>query len=181
MGKTEWLATVAKQHKEWVRIVESMGEKNYAEDIVQEAYIALYKYAKPKNIIENGIVKRGYMFFTLRSLMFQYYNKKKKIHKVSLDDDANFLQIPDTNNIQENKAFHKICQMIDQEAEKWHWYDRKMFKLYRDTDMSIRKIAMETTISWVSIFNTLKNCKDIIKEKFGEDYLDYKNEDYDRI
>ena len=47
--------------------------------------------------------------------------------------------------------------------------------------MSIRKIAAETKISWVSIFNTLKNAKNIIKDKLQEDYEDYKNEDYDKI
>jgi hypothetical protein len=47
--------------------------------------------------------------------------------------------------------------------------------------MSIRKIAAETKISWVSIFNTLKNAKNILKEKLKEDYEDYKNEDYERL
>ena len=181
MGETKWLAIVAKQHKEWIHIVNSFGEYNYAEDIVQESYIALYKYANPDKIIENGKVKRGYMFFTLRSLLFQFYNKKKKISKISIDDDDNFLEIPDTNNTEENIAFHKLCTLIDKETESWRWYDRKMFNIYRYTDMSIRKIAKETSISWVSIFNTLKNCKEIIKEKFTEDYIDFKNKDYDKI
>ena len=52
---------------------------------------------------------------------------------------------------------------------------------YRDTNMSIRKIAAETKISWVSIFNTLKNAKNILKEKLKEDYEDYKNQDYERL
>ena len=47
--------------------------------------------------------------------------------------------------------------------------------------MSIRKIAEETNISWVSIFNTLKKCKQELKELFKEDYEDFKNNDYDRI
>lgn len=181
MGETKWLAIVAKQHKEWIQIVNAFGEYNYAEDIVQESYIALYKYADPEKIIENGKVKRGYMFFTLRSLLFQFYNKKKKIKKIRIDDDTNFLEIPDIDNIEENDAFHKLCTLIDEETESWRWYDRKMFNIYRYTDMSIRKIAKETSISWVSIFNTLKNCKEIIREKFEEDYIDFKNRDYDKI
>ena len=47
--------------------------------------------------------------------------------------------------------------------------------------MSIRKIAEETNISWVSIFNTLKKCKEELKELFNEDYEDLNNEDYERI
>ena len=176
-----WLKIVAEQHSEWIKIVHSFGEYNYAEDLVQEMYLALIKYAKPEKIIKDGKANRGYVFFTLRSIFYQYYNKKKKINKVSLDNDEYLIQIPDDTDYQEQEAFYKICKMIDQEAETWHWYDRKLFKLYRDTDLSIRKIAEVTSISWVSIFNTLKNCKEELKEKLFEDWEDYQNKDYGRI
>ena len=177
----DWLNIVARQHEDWIKIVNGFGEYNYAEDIVQESYIRLIKYATPHNIIKNNKVSRGYMFFTLRSVYFQYYNSKRKITKVSIDDDENFLQIVDETNLEEHEAFNKVCTLVDEVAEEWAWYDRKLFKLYRDTDLSIRKIAAETNISWVSIFNTLKNCKTDVQSKLGETYEDYKNEDYDRI
>lgn len=178
---TDWLNIVATQHEDWIKIVNGFGEYNYAEDLVQESYIRLIKYAKPQNIIKNNKVSRGYMFFTLRSLYFQYYNSKRKIDKVSIDDEENFLQIADETNLEEQEAFNKVCTLIDEVAEEWTWYDRKLFKLYRDTDLSIRKIAKETNISWVSIFNSLKNCKQDVSSKLGETYEDYKNQDYDRI
>ena len=177
----EWLSVVAKQHKTWVGIVKSFGEYTYHEDLVQQMYITLSKYADPKKIIKDGKVSRGYIFFTLKSLYFQYYNKKKKIHKVSIDDDDKFLQIHDSDNIEENKAFHKICLLVDEVTDDWHWYDKKLWNLYSKTDMSIRKLAEETKISWVSIFNSLKTLKLDIKEKVEESYLDFKNKDYDRI
>tara|TARA_R110000787_G_scaffold172799_3_gene285393 strand:+ start:942 stop:1505 length:564 start_codon:yes stop_codon:yes gene_type:complete len=177
----DWLNIVASQHEDWINIVNSFGEYSYAEDIVQESYIRLIKYATPQNIIKNNKVSRGYMFFTLRSVFFQYYHSKRKINKVSIDDEENFLQIADETNLEEQEAFNRICILIDDVAEEWTWYDRKLFKLYRDTDLSIRKIGAETNISWVSIFNTLKNCKTDVQSKLGETYEDYKNEDYDRI
>lgn len=176
-----WLALVAKQHKEWIRIVKSLGEYDYSEDIVQEAYIALSKYSSEEKIIKNGSVNRGYMYFTLRSLTFQFYNKKRKINKVSLDDYHYNIEIPSDDNIENIEAFEKVCNLIDQESDKWHWYDKKLFDLYKDTDLSIRKIAAVTHISWVSIFNTLKNCKQKIKDKHQENYEDFKNKDYDKI
>lgn len=174
---SDWLSIVAKEHKKWIEIINSFGEYDYAEDIVQEAYIALYKYAKPENIIKNDKVDSGYMFFTLRSLYYQYYNAKNKITKVSLDD----VQLEYNDKIQQEEAYNKFCELIDDYIQDWHWYDQKLFKLYRDTDMSIRKIAAETGISFVSIFNTLKKCKLDLKNKFGDDYEDYLNEDYERI
>jgi len=180
MGKeAKWLAIVAKQHNEWIRIVNSFGEYDYAEDIVQEAYLILYKYAKPEKVIEGDFIRRGYMYFTLRTTYYLYYNQKRKVNKVSIDDGH--LQLEDTNNVEEHEAYNKICLKIDKEIEDWHWYDKKLFILYRDSGMSIRKIAAETKISWVSIFNSLKNAKGIIRDKLNEDYQDYLNEDYDKI
>ena len=182
MGKpTEWLAKVAERHKEWIAIVKSFGEYDFAEDIVQECYITLYKYANEGKVIRDNVVSRGYMYFTLRSLYYQYYNSKKRITKVSLDDEEFTIQIPNDSQMDEQVAFHKICTMIDDHIEGWRWYEKKLFSLYRDSDLSIRGIAAETNISWVSIFNSLKYAKEEIKNKFKEDWEDYKNKDYDRI
>mgnify|MGYP000533575163 FL=1 len=175
----KWIALIAKNHSEWVRVVNSLGEYDFAEDIVQESYLALIKYATPDKVIKNGIVNKGYMYFTLRSLTFQFYNKRKKINKVRIDFER--FEIADLNTIEEKEAFEKIYSLIEDETDKWHWYDKKLFDIYKNTDLSIRKIAEETHISWTSIFNTLKNCKQKIKDKHKEDYTDYKNQDYDKI
>jgi DNA-directed RNA polymerase specialized sigma24 family protein len=90
------------------------------------------------------------------------------------------IQAP-TNEVDKHEAYLKILGKIEQEVDSWHWYDQKLFELYRDTDLSIRDIAAETTISSSSIFNTLKNCKEKIRVAVGEDYTDYKNEDYELI
>ena len=177
----EWLRIVAKQHDDWVKIVNSFGEYNYAEDIVQEGYLALIKYAKPENIIKDNKMTRGYMYFTLRSIYYQYYNKKRKVKKISIDNEDINIQLPYVDDLDEQEAFHKICTMVDDIADGWNWYDRKLWKLYSQTDMSIRKLAKETKISWVSIFNTLKNLKEELRFKLGEDFEDYINNDYDKL
>ena len=177
---TDWLGKVAERHKEWIKIVESFGEVNLAEDFVQEMYLTLHKYASEEKIIKDNIVSRGYVFFTLRSIYFQYYNAKKKINKVSIDDEENFEQIPYNSEMDEQVGYDEFCSLIDNHIENWSWYDKTLFKLYRDTDMSIRKISKETNISWVSIFKTLKKSKDELKELFKEDYEDFKNKDYER-
>lgn len=181
MGDADWLKYAFKDHNKWVKVIQSFGEYDYAEDLVQEAYIVLYKYAKPESVIKNEAISEGYMFFTLRSVLYQYYNKKKKIVKIYLDDEENTLQLEDETFLEEQEAYNKLCILIDDEIENWHWYNRKLFKLYRDTDLSIRGIAKETGISFVSIFHSLKKAKNKLKNKFEEDYIDYINEDYERI
>lgn len=175
----QWLAKVAQHHNDWVKVIQTFGEYDYAEDIVQESYIALWKYADADKLIDsNGEVRKGYMYFTLRSLFYQYYNKKKKINKVSFDG---CWELFDDSNIEEQKAYNDICMLIDEEIKNWDWYDRKLFKLYRDTDLSMRDIAKETNISLISIFNSIKNYKIILKDKFQKDYTDYIENDYNSI
>lgn len=177
----KWLDIVAKDHKKWVKIVQNMGEYDYAEDIVQQAYLALYKYTTPEKVVNDGKVSEGYMFFTLKTMYMQFLNAKNKVKKLSIDEDHFFWQLKDVDTIEENEAFHKICKLIDEEMQTWAWYNRKLTELYRDTDLSIRKIAAKTNISFVSIFNTLKKCKIEIKNKLQDQYENYKSENYERI
>jgi RNA polymerase sigma factor (sigma-70 family) len=175
----EWLAKVAKYHNDWIKVIHTFGEYEVAEDLVQETYIALWKYADASKILDiNGEVRKGYVYFTLRSLFYQYYNKKKKVNKVNFDDQW---ELFDDSNIEEHKAYNDICLLIDEEIKNWDWYDRKLFKLYRDTDLSMRDIAKETNISLISIFNSIKNYKIILKEKFEKDYQDYITNDYNMM
>ena len=113
MDNFNWLEQVAKHHKEWIEIIHKFGEYDYAEDIVQESYIALIKYADASKLIDsNGKVRKGYMFFTLKSLFFQFYNKKMKITKVPIDG---CWELFDDSNIEEHKAYNDICMLIDDE------------------------------------------------------------------
>jgi len=175
----EWVALVAKEHKDWVKLVKSFGEDFYAEDIVQEAYLRLDRYCKPENVIQNGQVNKGFMYFVLRNLYLLHVKSEKKNEMVNLDN-LPLLKDEPTNRPKE-EAYARMLGKIYEEVDTWHWYDKQLFTIYKDTDLSIRDIAKETTISSSSIFNTLKNCKSKVRTKFKEDYEDYKNTDYELI
>jgi len=167
----QWLIEVAKNHKEWIKIAKLYDVGDYAEDIVQETYIALMKYADADKILdEKGQVRKGYVFFTIKSLCFQYLNKRNKITKIGLDTLFN---LSDENNLDEHKAYNDICMLIDKEIDNWHPYDKKLFKLYRDTEFSMRDISKETGISLISIWHSIKNYKEALNSKFMEDYNEY--------
>ena len=141
---TQWLAKVAERHTEWINIIKGFGEYEYAEDLVQEAYIVLYKYANEEKVIKDNVVSRGYLYFTLRSLYFQFYKNKRKIKKVSLDNEEYSKEVEYIDSLDEEVAYNKICELIDDHIEDWRWYEKKLFTLYRDSDLSIRGIAKET-------------------------------------
>ena len=48
---TEFLEVLGKNHKEWVQIAKNLGAKDYAEDIVQESYLKIIKYAETSFIV----------------------------------------------------------------------------------------------------------------------------------
>jgi predicted DNA-binding protein YlxM (UPF0122 family) len=100
------------------------------------------------------------------------------LEKVPLEQ----VQVKDEpSEMEKEEAYYKLLMKIQDEVDSWHWYDQKLFEVYKDTDLSIRDIAKETTISSSSIFNTLKNCKAKIREAVGEEYEDYKNTDFELI
>jgi hypothetical protein len=94
----------------------------------------------------------------------------KFIFDITTDDD-----------LSQEIAFGTLCDKMDKELDNLHWYDKRIFEIYRDTPLSIRGMAKETKISFVNIFHTLKKVKTIMKDKFKEDYEDYLSGDYDRI
>ena len=175
----KWLNIVAKHHKEYVRIVQSFGEHFYAEDIVQESYLRMLKYCKPEAIITKGSVNKSYVYFVLRNMYLDFEKHKAKHPKISLEEIGQLTY--DDTQLQKHEAYEEILHLINNEVETWHWYDQMLFDLYKRTGKSIRDLSAETKISTKSIFQTLKHCKDRLKENVGEDYEDYKNTDYELI
>ncbi|NBP60307.1 MAG: hypothetical protein EBU53_04285 [Proteobacteria bacterium] len=175
----KWLELVAKDHKEYVKVVQSFGEYFYAEDIVQEAYLRIYKYCKPENIIQNGEVNKGFMYFVLRNLYLSYLKELEKNPKIPIDEIIYSLYEEDET--EKHEAYLRLLNKVSKELNNWEWYDKMLFEIYKNDNKSIRKISKETRISTKSIFQTLKNCKKRLKENLKEDYQDYKNEDYELI
>lgn len=173
-----WIEQVAKHHKEYVKTIKGFGEDFFAEDLVQEMYIRFINKNKEKAVIVNGQVNKYYVYLTLRSLFVDFYRQKSKIIKVDLND---VLTLEQVDTLEEHEAFGELIKRVNEETERWDWYDKMLFDLYRNTNMSMREIESATKISLRSIFCTIKNCKDRLKENVHEDYLDYVNEDYELI
>jgi DNA-directed RNA polymerase specialized sigma subunit len=83
--------------------------------------------------------------------------------------------------ISKGQAEYELEIKINEEMDTWEYFDRRLFQLYRDSGMSMRKIASETRISTKTIFYSIKKSKERLREKCAEDYEDYINEDYELI
>jgi len=163
-----------KKHKQWINYVNKYDIKNYSEDIVQEMYIKVKKYASEDKVFNNKEINVLYIYIVLRSIIFSYLRDEKKRREL-------VLKPLDIEIDEEILAENRLSEAMEKEINTWHWYDQQVFRMYRDNKTSFRKMAKDTDISWVSLFNTVKNCKEKLKIKFNEDYQDFINQDYDRI
>jgi len=173
-----WINRVVEHHKEWIAFVHSFGEHFFAEDIVQETYINLIKWSSEDKLFTNGKINKGYMWLSLKNTFLQHVNKANKIKLVSIDS---FHEIENLNNIELLTAQDKLEVKILEEMNSWEWYDKMLFEIYRNDKLSMRKIANKTKISLSSIFSTIKSCKEKLHDNVGEDYIDYKNGDYELL
>ena len=189
------LEELSKRNKEWLKIALSIcKDESLSNELVQEMYLRLNKYINNiDRITVDGKISSLYIYVTIRNLYYKHRNKRKKNIIFQYKDYDSFddgLNINDNfkssidNDIELSnmeEAHKKIMDNILKEVSTWHWYDEKLFKLYFFTDKSLRTIASETRISLTSIYNSCRNYKQILIEKFGEDVTDFFNKDYYQI
>jgi len=188
----EILNILSKRHKEWVKMAKSFNlSDNDANEIVQEMYLRLYNYTKSvdKIMYNKEEVNTFYIYITLRNLFYSKFtnygkSKNKKLILFSDIDEDKFNSLinrmVDDNqeyddNIKKKINLEQLCDKIDSIIEDWYWYDKKLTKLYFNTKMSMRDISKETKISLSSIFNTLTNAKEKIRNQTKEEYKKYKS------
>jgi DNA-directed RNA polymerase specialized sigma24 family protein len=179
------LELLAKDHDVWVRMVVSFGaSKDVAEDIVQSFYLRMYKYIKDESKImyNDDEVNRFFVYVTLKNMWKTYKTSSSRYDFFDIRDDEAVDDSVD-HSIHEgmNDAFNKILNDIKDEMNTWHRYDKLLSEKYFKSGYSLREMAKGTGISLTSIFNTIKTNRKILKDKFGEDYEDFKNGDYDLI
>lgn len=188
----EILNILSKRHREWVKMAKSFNlSDNDANEIVQEMYLRLYNYTKSvdKIMYNKEEVNTFYIYITLRNLFYSKFtnygkSKNKKMILFSDIDEDKFNSLinrmVDDNqeyddNIKKKINLEQLCDKIDSIIEDWYWYDKKLTKLYFNTKMSMRDISKETKISLSSIFNTLTNAKEKIRNETKEEYKKYKS------
>ena len=191
------LKELSKRNDEWIKIAYSIcKDKHLSKDLVQKMYMRMRKYiTDPEKIKKDGKINSLYVYVTIKNLFYQYKNKKNKnkfIEYKDFDsyDESNTYEFntdytssyeDDVDILNMEKANKIIMDNIESEIKTWHWYDEKLFRLYYFTNKSFRQIASERKKSLTSIYNSCKNYKEIIENKFGEDILDFFNKDYDKI
>lgn len=195
---------LAERNEEWLKMAKSFKVSNDdAWELVQGMYLKLNDYVKDVDRImyNETEINTFYVYTTISNLFnsgFHVTGGKggKRVRKVVYSDnlfcdDSEYLEFVDkledsekidmdsfnneiTSQCVYDASFGNLKDDIDSIVSSWYWYDSKLFKLYYDKGMSMRKIAKETGISLKSVFNSLKAAKLRLREEFQEDYDKYK-------
>jgi len=203
------LEELYKYHQDWLNIAYTfLQSKEDAEDMVQEMYIRVDKYDIELDNVryKNGLNK--YFFYQMLRNMCLLHLKDRE--KRMLTDTAYFEtdheHSQDAEALQE--LFNRIDEYVstwnpyERELFKIYMYSGLSFrdishgtianqgikdepkqpKLISASE-KIQKESAErgTTISVMSIYTTIKKCKERLKKRFSEDFEDWHNNNYDKI
>jgi len=148
------------------------ADRDSAQDLVQDMYLRMYKYVEnPERIMYNeDEVNTYFVFVVLRNL---YISSQKAMTFSELEELEGEMDEP---NYEMEMAHNNLIDELWEEVDSWHWYDTKLFKLYHNTNMTIKKISEETKISERSIWNTLDNGRKRIQANRKEAYQAWKAE-----
>jgi len=147
------------------------GNREDAQDLTQEVYLIMLEYDQSKllQIVSNGHL----LFWVTRVMMNQYQSSKassfKKKHKpLPIDENAiiSTLRAENINEvIEEDLEYYRKLDLINRSMEDLHFYDKTLFKVYYESDHTIRSLAQATGISTTSIFLTIKKVRNYIKDE----------------
>ena len=180
------LELLAKNNDLWIKMVRGFGaDEELAKDLVQSFYLRMHKYIKDENKImyNDEEVNRFFCYVTLKNMYKTYKTASGKFVWYEIrEDDAIDEELRDFvfDEVMET-AFERLVQKISDEMNSWHKYDKILSEKYLKSDYSLRDIANGSGISLTSIFNSMRENKKILKEKFQEDWEDFKNGDYNLI
>lgn len=141
-------------------------DRNNGDDLIQEAYMKLHRLFQNRDYTSKDIkADRQYFYLTMRSIFYNKHKKKKITYEI-IDDICSDDLVHDPNELELKQLQEERIENIEYVIDNFlHWYDKKMLQLYYYTDMSMRDIARETTISLSNICNTINKSENQIKIK----------------
>jgi len=178
------LEKLAENHTLWIKMVINMGcDKHIAEDIVQSMYLRIHRLVtdEKKIMYNDDEVNRFFIYVTLKNMFVDYVKARNKYTFFEYMETDDIEEGLEDIEFDEQEAFHNLVDSMSSEIMTWERYDIILSQLYFKTDLSLRDIANGSGISLMSIYNSVKNYKNILNNKFMDDYQDYVNGDYHLI
>lgn len=148
-----------------------------ANELVQEMYLRVTKYVDdPDRIMYNEKeLNNYYIYVTLRNLFLSSFHVNRKRNHISISDMSQEIVSSLECDHEYETTFENLVSKIENIVDSWYWYDKKLWNIHFNNEMSMRRISNETKISLSSIFNTLSNGKKNVRNNTKEEYKKYKD------
>lgn len=167
------LEIIARDEVKWRKMANYLGARwGDIDDCVQNMYLKLAEIQQTEGSLQrltnaSGGVNTFYIFKILQSAVINVYRAENKVY----DHEAEFnpMESPDEAEYKYQELMHKIKGVID----TMHEYDQMILELYFVYGHSLRQIEKRTGITVTSVYNTLKNAKQHIKNHSIELYEQY--------
>ena len=176
------LEILARYHDKWLSMASSLGAPEYMqEDVVQEMYLKIAGLKDPKKMLyKKDEPNTWYVYLTLRSVFIDVVRGEQAL---CYYDDLEGLYLHSKGRVdwEYEEGWDKFYQMIMTSIRDLGGYGAKLCETYFSSDKSIRQIAREANISPTSIFHSIKKYRQILQEEHWEDYIDFNNQDWDKI
>lgn len=153
--------------------IKQTKDKDLSEDLVQETFLQLMTMNQHKLliIIDSGKIKT----YICKVMMVKYFSSKSQFNKKNVNykknkikSDQTFLEHLVNKNVEidntTDEYVDSLHKRIDSCLDTFDDYDRKLFQLYYQTGLSVRKLSEETGITFKSIQYTIEKVKKNIKE-----------------
>ena len=196
------LERLADYHDEWLKIAVSfVKDYDLANDLVQDMYVLIdRRNVNLEDIRYNDDINKYFIYRVIKNIIGDYWRKQKKHDALFINMEA---EVEDESLIS-YLAMDVLFDKVYKEVDSWNTYDKNLFELYMHTNLSLRDLAggtdkkdiklisatkkihdkslkTGTGISVSSMFNTIKNCKEILRDKFQSDFDNYFDAQYDKI
>lgn len=184
----ESIKELVKHERIWHNYLKSWGcNIDTAKDLIQEMYIQIDTYLKKhkKSIMYNEKeINFYFVYLTLYNMFKNLKRAEKRVRVVSIENldylpaEEDYSEIDDLNNyraIQEWFLHDDYLELTDLNNPKLEEYDKtKMFNFYQRkvfeevflNNKSISQLSRDTNISYYSLYNTVKNIRQQIKQLY---------------
>lgn len=150
------LSRLSENHEQWISIAVHICRDSYlAQDLVQDMYLKLSKYARGKEINE------WYVYVTIKNLFYDHVKEAGKFSQI----DERILAQPDTES---DQAQENLLNCLEKQLEELHWYNRQLILLKQNK--SPRVIQKECGINYQHIYRTTQKTEEELRGKLSRDF-----------
>ncbi len=148
------------------------GNAINAQDLTQDVYVVMLEYDQDKlqTIYDNGHL----IFWVARVMLNQYVRGnsafKTKYYTYLRSENFEVSDLKHFDDIDWHKERENKLEFINEKLQGLHEYDKLLFQIYFSSGKSIRKLSKESGISVTSIYTTLRNVKNYLKDEVESEY-----------